>query len=149
MGRIKKWGSRSVKVPNLGRLRLPRPGWGGIPGAAGRSPAFKAKPSKAGSRLSGQGLRYGKPKGRGFLRLRGSGEGEETGAGSSVWSRKPRRRGRFWLIFSLVLILAVLQSRRYVEKHLKPPILGVAQIRVKQIATECVSFTHLRPHENA
>lgn len=177
MGRIKKWGSRSVKVPNLGRLRLPRPGWGGIPGAtgrspafkakpskegipvltgrspafkakpskegilgpAGRSPAFRAKPSKAGSRLSGQGLRYGKPKGRGFLRLRGSGEGEKTGSGSSVRSQKPRRRGRFWLIFSLVLILAVLQSLRYVEKHLKPPILHLAQIRVKQIATESIN----------
>nr|WP_046507512.1 sporulation protein YunB [Paenibacillus riograndensis] len=42
-------------------------------------------------------------------------------------------------MFSLVLILAVLQSLRYVEKHLKPPILHLAQIRVKQIATESIN----------
>jgi sporulation protein YunB len=40
---------------------------------------------------------------------------------------------------SLLLILAVLQGLRYVEQHLKPPILHLAQIRVKQIATESIN----------
>nr|WP_254773053.1 sporulation protein YunB [Paenibacillus sp. NFR01] len=56
-----------------------------------------------------------------------------------VKSVKPRRRGRFWLIFSLVLILAVLQGLRYVERHMRPPIVHLAQIRVKQIATESIN----------
>jgi sporulation protein YunB len=52
---------------------------------------------------------------------------------------KRRRRGRYWLILSLVLILAVLQGLRYVEQHLRPPIIHLAQIRVKQIATESIN----------
>nr|WP_267490848.1 sporulation protein YunB [Paenibacillus monticola] len=53
--------------------------------------------------------------------------------------RKPRSRRKFWLILSLLLIVVVLQSLRYVELHLKPPILHLAQIRVKQIATESIN----------
>ncbi|MEK4514021.1 sporulation protein YunB [Paenibacillus sp. FSL H8-0122] len=43
------------------------------------------------------------------------------------------------MIVSLLLILAVLQGLRYVEQHMKPPILHLAQIRVKQIATESIN----------
>ncbi|WNS47087.1 sporulation protein YunB [Paenibacillus sp. MMS20-IR301] len=43
------------------------------------------------------------------------------------------------MILSLVLILGVLQGLRYVERHLKPPIVHLAQIRVKQIATESIN----------
>ncbi|WYT60682.1 sporulation protein YunB [Paenibacillus sp. FSL K6-1217] len=43
------------------------------------------------------------------------------------------------MIVSLLLILAVFQGLRYVEQHLKPPILHLAQIRVKQIATESIN----------
>ncbi|WP_342760354.1 sporulation protein YunB [Paenibacillus sp. PK3_47] len=43
------------------------------------------------------------------------------------------------MIVSLLLILAVIQGLRYVEQHLKPPILHLAQIRVKQIATESIN----------
>ncbi|OKP70613.1 hypothetical protein A3842_24550 [Paenibacillus sp. P3E] len=158
MGRIKKWGSRSARVPGLRRLRLPKLSWDGIPRAAGRSPAFKArptkdgiprfagaspafraKPSKAGGRQSVQGGRYGKPKRRILLRLPGRMERGNMASVSKGPSQKPRNRGRFWIIFSLVLILSVMQSLRYVEKNLRPPILHLAQIRVKQIATESIN----------
>ncbi|WP_342479240.1 sporulation protein YunB [Paenibacillus sp. FSL H7-0350] len=43
------------------------------------------------------------------------------------------------MVLSLLLLLAVLQGLRYVEQHLKPPILHLAQIRVKQIATESIN----------
>lgn len=73
----------------------------------------------------------------GFSLFRGrEGKKQEAVAGKG---RKPRRRGRFWIILSLLLILAVLQGLRYVEQHLKPPILHLAQIRVKQIATESIN----------
>nr|WP_245237718.1 sporulation protein YunB [Paenibacillus ihuae] len=42
-------------------------------------------------------------------------------------------------MLSLVLVLGVLQGLRYVEKHLRPPIIHLAQIRVKQIATESIN----------
>ncbi|XMB29100.1 sporulation protein YunB [Paenibacillus sp. BR2-3] len=60
-------------------------------------------------------------------------------AASGARQRRPRSRRRFWLVLSLLLILAVLQGIRYVESHLKPPIVHLAQIRVKQIATESIN----------
>ncbi|WP_081970255.1 sporulation protein YunB [Paenibacillus sp. FSL P4-0081] len=191
MGRIRKWGNRRAGVSIFGRLRLPRFSWSGLPRPAGRSPAFKAKPSKAVFRPPGSGARFAakpsrsgagassrggvfvaKPS-RSGIRPDRKEAGYETaspGAGAGapgyrVWrkasrsggfslfrgregkkqeavagkGRKPRRRGRFWIILSLLLILAVLQGLRYVEQHLKPPILHLAQIRVKQIATESIN----------
>ncbi|CAH1212500.1 hypothetical protein PAECIP111892_03765 [Paenibacillus auburnensis] len=143
-------------MPNLGRLRLPKVSLHGLPRPAGRSPAFKAKPSKAGiprpagrspafkarprssaSRLSGQGMTGGLRGGGKLFRLPSSG-GSRNG-GSAGAAPRPRRRGRFWLILSLVLVLGMLQGLRYVEKHLRPPIIHLAQIRVKQIATESIN----------
>lgn len=142
-------------MPNLGRLRLPKVSWNGLPRPAGRSPAFKAKPSRAGTprpagrspvfkarprssagRLSGQGMTGGVRGGGKLFRLPGSGGRNGGSAGAAP---RPRRRGRFWLILSLVLVLGVLQGLRYVEKHLRPPIIHLAQIRVKQIATESIN----------
>ncbi|WP_081947891.1 sporulation protein YunB [Paenibacillus sp. FSL R7-0331] len=71
-------------------------------------------------------------KGRGRLFGRNSGNGSASPA-------RPRRRGSFWLILSLVLAIGVLQGLRYVEQHLRPPIIHLAQIRVKQIATESIN----------
>ncbi|WP_420800456.1 sporulation protein YunB [Paenibacillus piscarius] len=130
-------------------------GWGW-----GRSARFVAKPSRSGVRLSGSGAGYeaarpsgtakGAPghrvwrkagrTGGGRFRLFGSrsGSGQRPEAAGGV-GRRPRRRARFWIILSLLLMLAVLQGLRYVEKHLKPPITHLAQIRVKQIATESIN----------
>ncbi|MBW4085579.1 sporulation protein YunB [Paenibacillus sp. S150] len=73
------------------------------------------------------------------MRLHFKSRRKGTASGSVSGSPEPRRRGRFWIILSLVLLLAVIQSLRYVEKRLKPPILHLAQIRVKQIATESIN----------
>ncbi|SEU20263.1 sporulation protein YunB [Paenibacillus sp. NFR01] len=137
MGRVKKWGSRRAVLPGLGRMRLPRISWGGLAKPAGRSPGFRAKPSRGGV------FRPPAPKAR-FVPGRSGrkykpGRSADKPAASVVKSVKPRRRGRFWLIFSLVLILAVLQGLRYVERHMRPPIVHLAQIRVKQIATESIN----------
>ncbi|MBY0013146.1 sporulation protein YunB [Paenibacillus typhae] len=187
MGRIRKWGSRRVVLPGsrrLGRLRLPKISWDGLPRPAWRSPAFKARPSRAGSlrpaaRSAGFKARPSKPglgwpagqKTRskqgsiyeggtapgswtqgsvrsagglsvtqgsgGGIRGRGKLFGQSSGNGGSP--ARPRRRGRFWLILSLVLVIGILQGLRYVEQHLRPPIIHLAQIRVKQIATESIN----------
>ncbi|QUL54110.1 sporulation protein YunB [Paenibacillus tritici] len=147
--------------PSKAGFRLPGPGTrfeakpsrsGPRPAARGRSGGFVAKPSRSGGRAgrneaaaSGTGpgapgqrvWRKASRTGGGFslFRSRG-GKRPEPGEGRG---RKPRRRGRFWIIVSLLLILAVLQGLRYVEQHLKPPILHLAQIRVKQIATESIN----------
>lgn len=133
-----------------------RPG-AGLPGRSwGRSGGFVAKPSRSGVRLDGSEADYGtaKPSGRaagapgqrvwrksgrgGGFRLFGSRDGKRQEAAGGK-GQKPRRRGRFWIVLSLLLLLAVLQGLRYVEQHLKPPILHLAQIRVKQIATESIN----------
>ncbi len=110
-----------------------------MPRLAGRSPTFRAKPSKTGNRLSAQKIRHGEPKRRGFFRLPDRIESNNTVYVSKGQSQKPHNRSRFWIIFSLLLILSIMQSLRYVEKHLRPPILHLAQIRVKQIATESIN----------
>jgi sporulation protein YunB len=134
MGRRRKWGSRRLRLPSIGRIRLPRFSWDGIPRAASRRPAFKARRSSAGDTI--YGTKFTASKGKRKL-WSGRGDGTVTASGAS--KRRPRSRRRFWLIISLLLILAVLQGIRYVESHLKPPIVHLAQIRVKQIATESIN----------
>lgn len=57
--------------------------------------------------------------------------------------RKPRKppsgKRRIWLIILLVSVFCVLQGFAYVEKKMKPPIMHLAKIRVKQIATEAIN----------
>ncbi|KKO51182.1 sporulation protein [Paenibacillus sp. DMB20] len=61
------------------------------------------------------------------------------------WSRtrsqnsRPRNRKKWWLIASLVFLFGILQLFLYVERNLKPPIMHLAQIRVKQIATDAIN----------
>lgn len=93
------------------------------PGAGAGAPGYRVW-SKA-SRSGGFSLFRGRERKK-----------QEAAAGKG---RKLRRRGRFWIILSLLVILVVLQGLRYVEQHLKPPILHLAQIRVKQIATESIN----------
>lgn len=128
-------------MPNLGRLRLPKFSWDSLPKPAGRSPSFKAKRTRNGMgmiRPAGRSPAFKARPGRSGSRLSGQGMAGGTRGGTGAPLR-PRRRGRFWLILSLVLILAVLLGLRYVEQHLRPPITHLAQIRVKQIATESIN----------
>lgn len=135
MGRIKKWGNRRLKMPDLGHLRLPKISWDASPRPAGRSSGFKSKPSRAA--IWPQGTRFEAKRGRRVTKLSSKAERKKLAPGGV--QRKPRSRRKFWLIASLLLIVAVLQCLRYVELHLKPPILHLAQIRVKQIATESIN----------
>ncbi|MBJ9991415.1 MULTISPECIES: sporulation protein YunB [Paenibacillus] len=52
---------------------------------------------------------------------------------------RPRSRRRVWLIGALVFLILMLQGFAYVENHLKPPIMYLAKIRMKQIATDAIN----------
>ncbi|MGG1649823.1 sporulation protein YunB [Paenibacillus sp. NRS-1780] len=59
------------------------------------------------------------------------------------WYSRPNRRGhggrRVWLIVGLILLVGIVQISSYVEQHLKPPMMHLAKVRVKQMATEAIN----------
>ncbi|WP_219640690.1 sporulation protein YunB [Cohnella sp. CFH 77786] len=69
----------------------------------------------------------------------------QAGGGSAFkgWTpRRPRRRlkrRQVWLIAILLLLFAVIQSFVFFDKELKGPLLFLAQVRVKQMATEAIN----------
>lgn len=66
-----------------------------------------------------------------------------SGSGAKGWMpRKPRRRlkrGQKWLLIALLLLFAAIQSFLFFDRKLKPPLLFLAQVRVKQMATEAIN----------
>ncbi|MEF2968472.1 sporulation protein YunB [Paenibacillus sp. M1] len=55
-----------------------------------------------------------------------------------------RRRGtisrrKLWFIALIIVFIAVFQFFQYVERHMREPIMHLAKIRVKQIATESIN----------
>ncbi|WP_084065252.1 sporulation protein YunB [Paenibacillus stellifer] len=156
MARVKRWGPRRLRTPQVRfpRLRLPRISW--TPPARRR--AFRSagprRPAAGswGSRSSGfpaggalkPGARFKARPGRsprpalGFGRRRSSGGGPGL-APADGSRRRPRSRRRAWLISALLFLAVVLAGVGYVERQMKPPIVHLAQIRVKQIATEAIN----------
>lgn len=53
--------------------------------------------------------------------------------------RRPASRRKIWIILLVVVILATFQFMGYVERRMTKPIIHLAQIRVKQIATESIN----------
>lgn len=49
------------------------------------------------------------------------------------------QRKKWILIVLLVMIIVTIQSITYVERNLKPPIMHLAKIRVKQLGTEAIN----------
>lgn len=54
-------------------------------------------------------------------------------------SKKPRSSRRLWLVGCLVVFIIMLQGFAYVDHEMKPPIMHLAKIRAKQIATEAIN----------
>ncbi|WP_211746566.1 sporulation protein YunB [Paenibacillus sp. Marseille-Q4541] len=62
----------------------------------------------------------------------------------SRWRKKQRpKTGGHWkkwaLIIVLVVVILTVQTAAYMERNLKPPIMHLAKIRVKQLATEAIN----------
>lgn len=53
--------------------------------------------------------------------------------------KAPSGKRKVWLIVLLVAIFCLMQGFAYVDKKMKPPIMHLAKIRVKQIATEAIN----------
>lgn len=62
---------------------------------------------------------------------------------SGSWGSRPARprmrRRNFWLIALIVTILLSVQSFIYIERNLRPPLMNIAKIRVKQTATQAIN----------
>lgn len=54
-------------------------------------------------------------------------------------SKKPGSRRKLFFISLVIFTLLSLQSFIFIEKNLKPPIMSLAKIRVKQIATQAIN----------
>ena len=54
-------------------------------------------------------------------------------------SSRPRSRRRLWLVGFLVFLIIIFQGFAYVDRNLKPPIMNLAKIRIKQVATEAIN----------
>ncbi|WP_438349158.1 sporulation protein YunB [Paenibacillus sp. FA6] len=54
-------------------------------------------------------------------------------------SSKPGSRRRLWLVGILVFLIILIQGFAYIDRNLKPPIMHLAKIRVKQLATEAIN----------
>ncbi|MGN7358792.1 sporulation protein YunB [Paenibacillus sp. SAF-054] len=52
---------------------------------------------------------------------------------------RPKSRRKVWLIGTLVFLILLLQFFAYVENHMKPPIMHLAKIRMKQIGTDAIN----------
>ncbi|MEI7025021.1 sporulation protein YunB [Paenibacillus sp. y28] len=57
-------------------------------------------------------------------------------------SRKPRRsrKKRLWLLLGLVAALFLIQSFIFVEHNMKGPLMHLAKVRVKQMATQAINL---------
>ncbi len=53
--------------------------------------------------------------------------------------KPPSGKRKMWLIILLVTVFCLMQGFAYVDKKMKPPIMHLAKIRVKQIATEAIN----------
>ncbi|UMV47860.1 sporulation protein YunB [Paenibacillus macerans] len=53
--------------------------------------------------------------------------------------RRPRSRRTLWIVILAIAFFAVFEFFQYVEKHMREPIIHLAQIRVKQIATDSIN----------
>ncbi len=61
------------------------------------------------------------------------------GGGWKSHPPKPKRRRRIWFIAVLLLIVLTVQLFVYVDRHLRPPLMHLAKIRVKQMATQAIN----------
>ncbi|WP_342663442.1 sporulation protein YunB [Paenibacillus harenae] len=154
-----KWGRKGWRFRPFGGSRMQlwsgRPfsrvrtvNWGSRRGTAGTGAAPKkwgspGSPSmKWMSRASAGGSKWGTK--RAPMSFGSRSRSQRGGAGSGgAWGSspgKPRIRKRtFVIIFLIVGMIFAIQSFVYVERNLRPPLMNIAKIRVKQVATQAIN----------
>ncbi|WP_424767120.1 sporulation protein YunB [Paenibacillus sp. sgz302251] len=155
-----KWGRRGWRFPLFGSSRMQL--WSGQTfskvrtvkwGSRGSTASPGSAPKKWGSGSSSSSMKWGTRPSSGGGRWRTrrspfsllgnrsrsqgvSGSGGSWGAGPA----RPRIRRRTIIIISLIIAMIFsIQSFVYVERNLRPPLMNIAKIRVKQIATQAIN----------
>jgi len=138
-----KWGKRGW------RLTFLRPGrhsfWPGRPFGKMKTVSWGSRAGSASSASSAK--KWGSRKPLLSLPSRSSAPKKQGGRSGmySVKERKQRqprprmRRRTFWLIMLLIFMLGSLQTFIFMERNLRPPLMHVAKVRVKQIATQAIN----------
>ncbi|MFR9710334.1 sporulation protein YunB [Paenibacillus sp. MB22_1] len=54
-------------------------------------------------------------------------------------TRRPKHRRTIWIVLVIITVIGLVQFVQYVERRMTGPIIHLAQIRVKQIATESIN----------
>ncbi|WP_425414113.1 sporulation protein YunB [Paenibacillus assamensis] len=62
-----------------------------------------------------------------------------AGAGWKSAPPKPKRRRRAWFIALIIFLLLSVQLFLYVDKHVRGPVMHLAKIRIKQMATQAIN----------
>lgn len=107
-----KWGRRSwftLPIRPVRKMRLS--GRRKVPALPRKTPRWQSRPLRSGGKWT-----------------------------SSRPAAKPGSRRKRWIIFILLLFLAgAVESFVFVERNLRPPLMQVAKLRVKQIATQSIN----------
>ncbi|OMF38833.1 sporulation protein YunB [Paenibacillus sp. FSL H8-0548] len=155
-----KWGRRGWRFRGFGGSRMQL--WSGRPfskiktvswGSRGSSTAPRTAPKKWGTGAGSSVLKWGSQSSAGASGGRwktkrttskfSSRPGGSSGGAGSVWGARPakprfRLRTIFLIVFLIMMVFSI-QSFVYIEKNLRPPLMNIAKIRVKQMATQAIN----------
>ncbi|MDQ0060940.1 sporulation protein YunB [Paenibacillus harenae] len=143
-----KWGRRGLRFRSFGGgmwtgrplKRVKTVSWGSKTSASTTS----SSGAKWGARAGGSRGKWGKRTpslsfGAGMRNRSSSNSGGPPGAWGGRPARPRMRRRNFWLIALIVMTLLSIQSFVYIERNLRPPLMNIAKIRVKQVATQAIN----------
>ncbi|WP_238327608.1 sporulation protein YunB [Paenibacillus gorillae] len=150
-----RWGRRGLlsrmmdRLPSGSMKRVKTVSWGNSSSNRGKAwggkwqpkPKMRTKAMTGGSRPAWGGLRSAsRMRPRAFKSSGSSGRTVVISGGDSPPVSPRSRKKRYWVLFALlVLLLGTIQSFVYIEKHLRPPLMKVAEIRIKQVATQAIN----------
>ncbi|WP_246096280.1 sporulation protein YunB [Paenibacillus sinopodophylli] len=73
----------------------------------------------------------------------GSFRSKSSGSSGGAWGAGPTRprirRRTIFIITLIVMMIFTIQSFVYIERNLRPPLMNIAKIRVKQVATQAIN----------
>lgn len=125
--------------------------WSGRPFSKVKSVTWGSRGSSASSRPApkkwGSGVRSSASSGKWGIRRPAvkysSSRSSGNGGSGGIWGSRPAkpriRRRTIFIIALLVFMVFSIQSFVYIEKNLRPPLMNIAKIRVKQIATQAIN----------
>ncbi|WP_305953913.1 sporulation protein YunB [Paenibacillus sp. FSL A5-0031] len=144
-----KWGRRGWHFRGFGGSRMQL--WSGRPFSKVKSVTWGSRGSSASSRPApkkwGSGARSSASSGKWGIRRPAvkysSSRSSGNGGSGGIWGSRPAkpriRRRTIFIIALLVFMVFSIQSFVYIEKNLRPPLMNIAKIRVKQIATQAIN----------